>query len=219
MEQSQAGKSLNFIYAFIFLPHVFFNYFYQKTNSYRNAWILFFGIQFTLLGFYLSIFPSIVQMLTTVFEVNQLEYSANVDHLIKTLLTFLGVFQFSAMTLMSFLFLHIAGVLFGGNGTAKKFFVTYILATIPTGIKFVLLTMFSLFLGSDFSFSYIYSEEKGPLATLINLVIDPFFWWSTILGCVALKEAHGLSFVRSIVIMGGMFILGILSVSSLLLIK
>ena len=95
------------------------------------------------------------------------------------------------------------------KSTARQFFQNYILAMIPLGIKFIILTLFAVTFGSDFSFSYIDSLNKSSFSLLTNLLIDPFFWWSSILGCIALKESHKLSYMKSIMIISLLFLLGL----------
>ncbi|MGE6630586.1 YIP1 family protein [Bacillus sp. NPDC077027] len=208
------GTKINFItiiHNFIFSPTDFFIYTNSRKKNYRHSWLVFLSILCLFLGFYLAIFPTISSLINDSFRENDIEYTGDISHLILSITFVLGIIQFTSMVLISFFILHIIGILFGGTATAKTFFPSFVYSIMPIGLKFTILIVFTFFWDSDFAFSIIYPKTQMPLDIIMNIIYDPFFWWSTILGCVALKEIHQLSLKKSMTIISITISLGIIS--------
>ena len=205
-------NNINLAYFYIFSPNNFFHIVNSRKDSHKIAWLVFAFILLISLCFFISISPTITNIVASVFQEYDLKFSEKFNISILVILLLLGTVQIVATIFTSFYILHITSILFGGKSTARQFFQNYILAMIPLGIKFIILTLFAVTIGSDFSFSYIDSLNKSSFSLLTNLLIDPFFWWSSILGCIALKESNKLSYMKSIMIISLLFLLGLSTV-------
>ncbi|OLP67032.1 hypothetical protein BACPU_03910 [Bacillus pumilus] len=199
---------------FIFSPKDFLTIKYTSEENYRHSWFVFLAVLCLFLGFYLAIFPTLSTLINQSFQANEIDYTTDMNTLIMMITLVLGIVQFTSMVLVSFFIIHIIGILFGGVATTKEFFPSFIYSIIPIGIKFTILIIFSFFLGSDFSFSVIFPNSQQPFDVLLNITIDPFFWWSTILGCIALKQIHQISYKKAIIIITITMSLGIISLFS-----
>ncbi|KAA6475104.1 YIP1 family protein [Bacillus swezeyi] len=205
---------ITLIHHFIFSPNDFLIIKYSSDKNYRHSWFVFLAVLSLFLGFYLAIFPTLSTLINNSFRVNGIDYTTDMNTLILIITLVLGIIQFTSMVLVSFFIIHIIGILIGGAATAKEFFPSFIYSIIPIGIKFTILIIFSFFLGSDFAFSVIYPNSQQPLDIILNIIIDPFFWWSTILGCIALKVIHQISYKKTIIIISITMSLGIISLFS-----
>ncbi|MED1125607.1 YIP1 family protein [Bacillus atrophaeus] len=205
---------ITLIHHFIFSPKDYLLIKYSSDKNYRHSWFVFLAVLSLFLGFYLAIFPTLSTLINNSFRVNGIDYTTDMNTLIMIITLVLGIIQFTSMVLVSFFIIHIIGILIGGAATAKEFFPGFIYSIIPIGIKFTILIIFSFFLGSDFAFSVIYPNSQQPLGIILNIIIDPFFWWSTILGCIALKIIHQISYKKTIIIISITMSLGIISLFS-----
>lgn len=206
---------ITLIHHFVFSPKNFLLIKYSSEKNYRHSWFVFLAVLSLFLGFYLAIFPTISTLINHSFKTNGIDYTADMSILIMMITLALGIVQFTAMVLVSFFIIHIIGILFGGVATAKEFFPSFIYSIIPVAIKFIILIIFSFFLGSDFAFSVIYPNSQKPIDIILNIIIDPFFWWSTILGCIAIKEIHKISYIKTVIIVCITMSLGIISLFQL----
>lgn len=204
------------MFAFFFSPLAFYRSLKGISSLSKLSWLTFFLVFLCYMSYCISIFPAIHKLTNKIFLENDLSYSSNIENLIFIITLIFSAIQFLSSVLVSFFLLHMIGILVGGTAKAKEFFSYYIFATFPIGIKFMVLTIFSLLFGSDFAFSFAHSSNDSITLSILSFISDPFFWWSTILGCIALKESHNLSYKKAIIVTSVLFLLGI---SSFMLVK
>ncbi|HDR3897070.1 YIP1 family protein [Bacillus cereus] len=204
------------MFTFFFSPLTFYRNLKGISSLSKFSWLMFFLIFLCYMSYCISIFPAIHKLTNKIFLENDMDYSSNIENFIFIITLMFSAVQFISSVLVSFFLLHMIGILVGGSAKTKEFFSYYIFATLPIGIKFFVLTVFALIFGSDFAFSFAHSSNNDITLSIISFISDPFFWWSTILGCIALKESHNLSYKKSIIVTVVLLLLGS---SSFMLVK
>lgn len=213
MQNNPIIKKVDSIQRYLFSPLHFFAENQAQTERARKANIVLIISLFSYVLFFIVLTPTVVDLISSVFIENDMEFTSNLKYIILSILILLGTIQFISIILISLFILHIFATLLGGNGTIKGFYINYIYAVAPPlAVKFLILTIISYIQGNNFFLVFIESAQT-PHKFLINLIIDPFFWWGGILGCIALKTSYKLTYTKAIIIMSTLLLVGIATVT------
>lgn len=208
-------KKVDLIQQYIFSPISFFSNNEVQTKTIRIANVVLIASQCFYLLFFVAVAPTVVDLISSIFIESNMEFTRNFKYIIIGILIIVGSIQFISLILISLFIFHIFAIIFGGEGTLREFYINYIFAVAPPiAIKFFILTILSYIQGNNFILVFI-ELAQIPHKFLLYLILDPFFWWSSLLGCIALKESYKLTYFKAVIIMLTLLLIGITHVTVL----